>query len=63
MDLVQEEQPEPPFEPVNLPPLFEPKTENRRSSFRPRHFGHATVPAAAVTSFSNSAAHFAQRNS
>lgn len=59
----QEEQPEPPRDPVNFPPLREPNTEKRRSTLRPRHFGQATAAEADVTSFSNSAAHAAQRNS
>jgi hypothetical protein len=61
--LVQEEQPAPPLEPVNFPPLLEPKTENRRSTLRLRHAGQVTARAEAVTRRSNSAAHFAQRNS
>jgi len=61
--LAQEEHPEPPFDPVNFPPLLDPKTENFLSTLRLRHFGQDTAAAPPLTSFSNSARHFAQRNS
>lgn len=61
--MAQEEQPLPPFEDVNFPPLFEPKTENLRSTLAERQEAQETFVAAPDTSFSNSWPQRLQRNS
>jgi hypothetical protein len=44
----------PPEDETNFPPLFTPKSENFRFTFRPRHSGQLTRDRAEATIFSNS---------
>lgn len=60
---LHEEQPPPPPEPVNFPPLREPKTENFFSALPAPQAGQAGAGAEAVTSFSNSRPQRRHRNS
>jgi hypothetical protein len=52
-DFEQEPQPAPPCDEVNFPPLLEPKTENRFTTFFPPQAGQLTAAAAPLMSRSN----------
>jgi hypothetical protein len=63
VDLEQEAQPPPPLDGVKEVPLFEPKTENFFTTFRPPHDGQGTAAFASRTSRSNSCPQRLQANS